>query len=288
MSIARRSWRRDGFTLMELLIVIAIIALLISILLPMVTRAREMASRTVCLSNIRQLQIGWLAYAEANKGHFCTASLNIEQSVPGKQAETAGWLSTADELYSRLSQLSIVAIVVHDINVYYCPNDTRPVKGAPVPMFGSQGSMASYGMNPLMGCAHISGDIAFLDDVLHPSSLMMRTLSQIRHPESTFVFIEVCTSGGSPQYGLPILNTNTNTGVVDLSQACQFHCRGNIAEGNTISFADGHAIFWSYAVPVDISSKQFYVVPYNIIDQRQIVAWCGVHVSPGVLGGATP
>src|SRR5207253_98134 len=41
------------------------------ILLPALTRAREMARRAVCLSNVRQLTIAWLAYANDNQGRLC-------------------------------------------------------------------------------------------------------------------------------------------------------------------------------------------------------------------------
>ncbi|MCC6427254.1 MAG: prepilin-type N-terminal cleavage/methylation domain-containing protein [Phycisphaerales bacterium] len=56
-----------AFTLIELLVVIAVIALLIGLLLPALGSARNTARGTVCLSNFRQLALGWIMYADENK-----------------------------------------------------------------------------------------------------------------------------------------------------------------------------------------------------------------------------
>jgi prepilin-type N-terminal cleavage/methylation domain-containing protein len=61
---------RRAFSLVELLTVIGIIALLISILMPALGRAREIARRTVCLANLRGIAQGCVTYAEGSKGHL--------------------------------------------------------------------------------------------------------------------------------------------------------------------------------------------------------------------------
>jgi prepilin-type N-terminal cleavage/methylation domain-containing protein/prepilin-type processing-associated H-X9-DG protein len=58
--------QRMGFTLIELLVVIAIIAILMAILMPALNRAREQGKRAGCLSNLKQLTLAWLMYADQN------------------------------------------------------------------------------------------------------------------------------------------------------------------------------------------------------------------------------
>ncbi|HOW65298.1 MAG TPA: prepilin-type N-terminal cleavage/methylation domain-containing protein [Candidatus Paceibacterota bacterium] len=79
-----------GFTLIELLVVIAVMAILAALLLPGLARARQLADRTACLSQLRQQGIGWRVFLDDNQGHFPDRR-DLKESLPGGYRPWTTW-----------------------------------------------------------------------------------------------------------------------------------------------------------------------------------------------------
>ena len=94
--------RVRGFTLVELLVVIGIIALLISILLPSLNAAREQARMVKCLSNLQQLGLAAVAYTSASKGYILPSDVNaggpiVDSSFGRSWSDTWATILVADK-----------------------------------------------------------------------------------------------------------------------------------------------------------------------------------------------
>lgn len=72
-----------GFTLIELLVTVGIIAVLLGILLPVMTRARQAATKTACMSNLRQVGMGVEMYRQDNSQAYPTARYMPEPFLSG-------------------------------------------------------------------------------------------------------------------------------------------------------------------------------------------------------------
>ncbi len=153
----RNHKRVSGFTLVELLVVIGIIALLISLLLPSLNKARAAANAVQCASQMRQIGMGLMLYSQKHKGQLIAG-------ITGVASPLDNWSKVcAAELVNRANEGA---------------NSREKVFRCPSNLISAQGDSSSH--NSYFAGAALLGDI--------PAGVRPMKLTRVRNPvEKIFV-----------------------------------------------------------------------------------------------------
>lgn len=184
--------KKTGFTLMELLVVISIIALLLSIMLPSLNKAKELARTLVCKSNMRQIGLAFNTYASDYEdylpSHRVVSGSTVFDQVNSLERVSeyvaADW---EEREFIRHNQPGQPLVTVKYSPIFICPSDKTPVAGFVIAQsYGTNigADRTRYGMG--YGISNIDCATEYRDHILNgtpfPDDLRSRKLSRISRP----------------------------------------------------------------------------------------------------------
>ncbi|MBN1846484.1 MAG: type II secretion system protein [Sedimentisphaerales bacterium] len=240
---------QTAFTLIELLIVVAIIALLLTILAPALQNAKKQASGVLCMANQKALATGWVLYSDENKGNLVNAhtlrSSTFEHGVywvepPQTEDGIYTGESPAPEDELRGIRRGLLYPYIKNVKGYRCPSDERKY-------LQTKGGYRSYSMTGGLNGEPWGDYTPFYK------------ISSIKFPENYINFVEEADPR-SWNMGSWQIDPDVNTAPSTWSWVDPLAPWHN--EKSTLGFCDGHAKVheWQDDRTIDWCYQQFYGV----------------------------
>ena len=231
---------KRAFTLIEMLVVIAIIGILAALLLPVLAKAKDRARTIACLNNLRQLQLCCHLYTTDNNDFLVPNNSVYIIGNPSSSLRGVSWLLDLDAR-REINPSNIVSGLLFDYNhslgIYHCPADDSHLEdemGQPLPQL----RWRSYNMSQ-----SVNGYPEF-DPVMSFYIPCWKKYSQIRTPSPDRLFTLVDEDPDSiedAEFGMPPKGSPYFWQNVWWDIPADRHNRGA-----NLSFADGHVERWKW------------------------------------------